>query len=347
MQLKVEQLAKFLARKENFKPVFFLSGEEPLQMMEAADAIRSTAQKLGFTEREILQVDNKFSWNDLLQSSSALSLFSEKKILDLRMTNAKPGIAGSKALRKYVENIPADKVLLIQMDKLDFRSKSAAWVKALDKAGVMIQIWKLSPAQTISWVVNRMHQQNMQPSQDVVRFLTERIEGNLLAAAQEINKLHLLYGEGKINLEQVQTSVSDSSRFSTFDLSDAVMMGDAKRIQHILRVLQQEDTAVPLVLWTLSNLSRQLYNACFQLKNGGNEASIIRSIPYPQQKKFRQALQRLQYNANWQAILQQNVELDRFSKGLGENSNKELSRVWAGLLELSLLLLGTRIIEEV
>jgi len=344
MQLKVDQLENFLARKENFKPVFFLSGEEPLQMMEAADAIRLAAQELGFTEREILQVDKKFSWNELFQSSNALSLFSEKKVLDLRMTNAKPGIAGSKALREYVENIPADKVLLIQMDKLDFRSKNAAWVKALDKAGVMIQVWKLSPAQTLGWVANRMRKKKLQPSQDAVRFLTERIEGNLLAAVQEINKLPLLYGEGEISLEQVQASVSDSSRFSTFDLSDAVMMGDAKRTQHILHVLQQEDAAIPLVLWTLSNLSRQLYNACYQLDNGGNEATIIRAIPYPQQRNFKIALQRLKGHTDWQAILQQNADIDRLSKGLSEGGNKGVGRVWAGMLELSLLLSGVQLI---
>ncbi len=343
MQLKLDQLPNFLARKENFKPVFFLSGEEPLQMMEAADAIRSAAQALGFTEREILQVDSWFSWNELFQSSNALSLFSEKKILDLRMTNAKPGAAGSKALREYVDNIPDDKVLLIQMDKLDFRSKNTAWVKALDKVGVMIQVWKLSPAQTISWIANRMRQKNMLPSQDAVRFLTERIEGNLLAAAQEIDKLHLLHGEGGISLEQIQASVSDSSRFSTFDLSDAVMMGDAKRVQHVLHVLQQEDVAIPLVLWTLSNLSRQLYDACYQLEKGANEAAIIRKTPYPQQRNFTIALQRLKHHADWQLILQQNADIDRLSKGLSEEGNKGVGRVWAGMLELSLLLSGIQL----
>ncbi|MCK5809909.1 MAG: DNA polymerase III subunit delta [Cocleimonas sp.] len=347
MQLKIDQLPNFLLRKENFKPVFFLSGEEPLQMMEAADMIRSTAQGLGFTEREILQVDNSFSWNELFQSSNALSLFSEKKILDLRMANAKPGAAGGKALREYVNRPPDDKVLLIQMDKLDFRSKNTAWVKALDKAGVMIQVWKLSPPQTLGWVANRLRKKNMQPSQDAVRFLTERIEGNLLAAAQEINKLHLLHGEGEISVAQVQASVSDSSRFSTFDLSDAVMIGDTKRVQHVLHVLQQENAAIPLVLWTLSNLSRQLYEACYQLEKGASEAAIIHKIPYPQQKNFRIALQRLKAHADWQLILQQNADIDRLSKGLSEGGNKGMGRVWAGMLELSLLLSGIQLIPRV
>lgn len=346
MKLSADQLPHFLARPENFRPVFFLSGEEPLQMMEAADVIRTTAQQHGYTERDVLQVDNKFSWNSLLHSSSALSLFSEKKIIDLRLSTATPGVAGSKALRAYLANLPIDKVLLIQTDKLDARSKSAVWVKALDNAGVMIQIWKLSPAQTLGWVAKRLRQHNLQPSQDAVNFLTERIEGNLLAGAQEIKKLHLLYGDGDISLEQVQVSVSDSSRFSIFDLSDAVMLGNAQRIQYITHHLQQEVAPLPLVLWTLSNLSRQLYDACFQLKQGINEATILRKIPYPQQKNFRVALQRLKYPVDWQTILLKNTKIDRLLKGLSEEGNKSVSRIWAELLELALLLTGMRLIEH-
>jgi DNA polymerase-3 subunit delta len=343
MKLSAEQLPNFLARPENFKPVFFLSGEEPLQMMEAADAIRAAAQQRGYTERDILQVDNKFSWSSLLHSSNALSLFSEKKILDLRLSTATPGIAGSKALREYLANIPTDKVLLIQTDKLDARSKNTVWVKALDKAGVMVQVWKLSPVQTLGWVAKRMRQHNLQPSQDAVSFLATCIEGNLLAAVQEIKKLHLLYGAGEISLEQVQASVSDSSRFSIFDLSDAVMIGNKQRIQHITHHLQQEGAAIPLVLWTLSNLSRQLYDASFQLKQGVNEASIIRKTPYPQQKNFSVALQRSKYSDNWRVILLKSAEIDRLSKGLSEEGNKGVGRIWAELLQLALLLAGTQL----
>jgi len=346
MKLSVEQLPNFLARKENLKPVFFLSGEEPLQMMEAADAIRLAAQQQGYSEREILQVDSSFNWHSLLHSSSALSLFSEKKILDLRLTNAKPGSTGSKVLRQYVANLPPDKVLLIQMDKLDFRAKQALWVQALDAAGVMIQIWKLSHQQTLVWVNKRMQLHNLRATEDAVRFLTDRIEGNLLAAAQEIKKLQLLYPEGEIGIEQMQASVSDSSRFNIFDLSNAVMQGDSQRIHHILHSLQQEGTAIPLVLWTLSNLSRQLYDACYQLNNGGNEATLMRSIPYPQQKNFQIALQRVRYSADWHIILEKNASIDRLSKGLSEEGNKGVGRVWAGLLELSLLLSGVQVIQS-
>lgn len=345
MKLSAEQLPNFLSRRENFKPVFFLSGEEPLQMMEAADAIRNAAFNYGYVEREILHVDNSFSWDRFSMSSNALSLFSEKKILDLRLTNAKPGKAGSNAIRGYLANIPTDKVLLIQTDKLDGRTKNAAWVKDLDKAGVMIQVWKLSPAQTFAWMAKRLRNLNMQPSDDAVRFLTERVEGNLLAAVQEANKLQLLYGSGRIDLAQVQAAVSDSSRFNIFDLSDAVMIGNAQRVQHVLHSLQQEGAAVQLVLWTLSDLSRQLYEACFQLKQGVTESSIMKKIPRPRQQGFKAALYRLKNKADWEKILSLNADIDRLSKGLSEDGNKGMGRVWSGLLELALLLSGIHIMQ--
>jgi len=346
MKLSAEQLPSFLSREENLKPIFFLSGEEPLQMMEAADAIRVAAVKYGYSEREILQVDTTgFNWDSLTMSSCALSLFSEKKLLDLRLSNSKPGKAGSNALREYVANIPDDKILLIQMDKLDYRTKNTAWVKALDSAGVMIQVWKLSPAQTLGWIAKRLRQHNFQPNQDAVRFLTERIEGNLLAAVQEINKLQLLYSEGSLSLEQVQESVSDSSRFNIFDLSTAVMVGKTDRVQHILHNLQQEGVAIQLVLWRLSDLSRQLYDACFQLDQGVNQARVMSKIPRPRQPSFQMALQGLHKSADWQAILSRSASIDRLSKGQSEEGNKGVGRVWAGLLELALLLSGIEVIR--
>ncbi len=345
MKLSAEQLSSFLSKEENLKPVFFLSGEEPLQMMEAADAIRVAAAQFGYAEREILQVETGFNWDSLTMSSCALSLFSEKKVLDLRLSNSKPGKAGSNALREYTANLPDDKILLIQTDKLDARTKNTAWVKALDSVGVMIQVWKLSPDQTLVWIAKRLRQYNFQPSQDAVRFLTERIEGNLLAAAQEINKLQLLYGEGSLSLEQVQESVSDSSRFNIFDLSAAVMQGNPSRVQHILHSLQQEGIAIQLVLWTLSDISRQLYDACFQLEQGVNQARIMSKIPRPRQQNFQVALRRLQRTADWQDILSRNANIDRLSKGQSEDGNKEVGRIWAELLELALLLSGVNIMQ--
>jgi DNA polymerase-3 subunit delta len=250
-----------------------------------------------------------------------------------------------------MQNPPTDKVLLIQMARLVGSARNAAWVKAIEKNGVVIQVWDLSPPQTMAWVAKRMRAEGMRPSNDAVRLLTERVEGNLLAATQEISKLKLLFGDDKggeivIEDKQVLESVSDSSRFSIFDLSNAVMMGDVQRIQHIHHNLKEEGAPVQLMLWTLSDLSRQLYNASFSLKNGVTASQILAKMPRPRQKPFQVAMQRMQ-NADWVSILKKNSEIDRLSKGQGDIANKGLGRVWSDLLELALILAGTVVVINV
>lgn len=333
MRLRQEQLKDHL--NSQLAPVYFISGDEPLQSMEAADAVRKAANHRGYTERDILTVEGQFDWGLLQSASDSLSLFAERKILDLRIPTGKPGQQGSKAIVAYLKKIPSDKILLIQSGKIDYRSRNAAWVKALDQAGVVIQIWDLSPAQTLGWVAKRMRQANLQPSQDAVRMLTERVEGNLLAAAQEIQKLHILFGEGQITDEQVIESVTDSSRFSIFDLSDAIMTADQKRVQHILKILREEGTATTLVLWAVTDIARKLYQFI-----KGNTA-IANQIPRPKQSNFRSASQRLM-NSDWTSIWNKLVEIDWKSKGVGVEPSKLEMRIWDELLDVSLLLARRR-----
>ncbi len=347
MKVSAEQLPVFLQRQKEFPRVFFISGDEPLQMMEAADCIRAASLQQGFSEREVFHTDAQFDWNQLGGASNALSLFSDKKILDVRVSNKSPGKAGSQAIRDYLTHIPDDKVLLLQTHKLDKSTRNSAWVKALDKQGVMIQVWDLSAPQTMAWIVKRMKAAGMHPSQDAVRLLTERVEGNLLAALQEINKLKLLYvkagqekGIVEITDEMVLASVSDSSRFNVFDLSNAVMTGDAHRVQHIHHQLRQEGIPIQLVLWTLTDLTRQLYDASFKLRNGTPESQIIAAIPRPRQSLFRGAIRRMQYG-HWPEIIAMNSQIDRLSKGQGEIANKGTGRIWQDLLELALVLAGS------
>ena len=353
MKLNVDQLSRFLQnQKTNFPQVFLLAGDEPLQKMEAADAIRDFAKQQGFSERDILHADNQFNWSALLDASNNLSLFSEKKVLDLRVLTKTPGNAGSQAIREYMQNPPNDKLLLVQCQKLVGNARNAAWVKAIDKAGVVIQIWEKSTTETMAWVAKRLHQQGMRATPEAVRLLTERVEGNLLAATQEISKLALLFHkqdandakETLINEEQVLASVSDSSRYTIFDLSNAVMLGDSHRVQHIHHNLKAEGVPVQLVLWTLSDLARQLYHASFLLRNGAPMAQILSKLPRPRQKPFQLALQRLQ-SADWIGILNQYADIDRLSKGQGEIANKGMVRVWSDLLELALVLAGQASIQ--
>jgi len=349
MKVNADQLAPFLQRQQEIPRVFLITGDEPLQVMESCDAIRQLAKSQGFSERDVLHADNKFDWGALLGASNALSLFSEKKLIDLRVETKTPGRVGSQAIRDYMQNPPDDKVLLIQMAKLVGGARNSAWVKSIEKSGVVVQIWDLSPPQTMAWVAKRMRAEGMRPSNDAVRLLTERVEGNLLAATQEISKLKLLFGDGDnsgeivIDDKQVLESVSDSSRFSIFDLSNAVMMGDVHRIQHIHHNLKEEGAPVQLMLWTLSDLSRQLYNASFSLSNGVAASQILSKMPRPRQKPFQVAMQRMQH-ADWPAILKKNGEIDRLSKGQGDIANKGLGRVWSDLLELALILAGSAVI---
>ena len=354
MKINPDQLIQFLQRQQQTPQVFLLSGDEPLQVLEAADTIRHYAKQQGFSERDVIHVDNgSFDWSLLAGASNALSLFSDKKLIDLRLEIKSPGKKGSEALRNYMKNLPDDKILLIQMGKLDRGMRNSAWVKAIEKGGVLIQVWDLSTPQTMAWIAKRLRENGMHASSDAVRLLTERVEGNLLAATQEITKLKLLYQskdhpEGspliEINEEQVLSVVSDSSRYSIFDLSNAVMLGDIHRVQHIHHNLHQEGVPVTLMLWTLGDLNRQLYQASFSLRNGTPISQILSKMPRPRQKPFQVALQRMQH-ADWMTILQMNNHIDKLSKGQGETSVKGADRIWAELLELALVLSGSAVLR--
>jgi len=354
MKINPDQVTQFLQRQQQAPSVLLLSGDEPLQILEAADTIRSYAKKQGFAERDVLHVDSgSFDWSLLEGSSSALSLFSDKKLIDLRLEIKSPGKKGSEAIRNYMKNPPEDKILLMQMGKLDRGMRNSAWVKAIEKDGVLIQVWDLSTPQTMAWIAKRLRESGLHASSDAVRVLTERIEGNLLAATQEIAKLKLLYQsntykEGsattELSEEQVLSAVSDSSRYSIFDLANAVMLGDAHRVQHIHHNLQQEGVPVTLMLWTLGDLSRQLYQASFSLRNGLPMPQILSKMPRPRQKPFQIALQRMQH-ADWTSILPLNNRIDRLSKGQGETRIKGTDRIWAELLELALVLSGSTVLQ--
>ncbi len=350
MKINPDQLKQFLQRQQRAPSVFLLSGDEPLQIMEAADTIRHSAKEQGFSERDVIHVDKgSFDWSVLAGASNALSLFSDKKLIDLRLEIKSPGKKGSEAIRNYMKNPPEDKILLMQMGKLDRGMRNSAWVKAIEKDGLFIQAWDLSTPQTMAWIAKRLRENGMHASSDAVRLLTDRVEGNLLAATQEIAKLKLLYHAGdvpqtEINEEHILSAVSDSSRYSIFDLANAVMLGDTHRVQHIHHNLQQEGVPLTLMLWTLSDLNRQLYQASFSLRNGTPMPQILSKMPRPRQKPFQVALQRMQH-ADWTIILAMNSCIDKLSKGQGETSIKGTDRIWAELLELALVLSGSPVLH--
>ena len=189
-----------------------------------------------------------------------------------------------------------------------------------------------------------MRQAGLQASQEVVSLLSERVEGNLLAAAQEIKKLYSLFGAAQINAQQVIESVTDSARFSIFDLSDAILLAQPKRVQHILSILQQEGTPLPLLLWAISDLSRKLYQAHCLLQQGKSDAAVINKLPRQKQALYRNANQRL-YRANWHSLLEKLIEIDWQIKGVGQERNKLEARIWDNLGDIALSLAGINIIK--
>lgn len=342
MNIRLERLGQYLTTSKAH--VFCISGNEPLQLMEASDQVRKSVRGKGFIDRKIIHIDSSQGggWDYLLEMTVSLSLFNEKKIIDLRMPSCQPGVKGGKALQEFLTRAPDDIVLLIQMAKLDARAKKSAWYKAIDKQGVVVQVWDLSTSQAFSWVEKRMKSCRLQPSRDAVQLLTERSEGNLLAADQEIKKLLLLYGEAPISVEQVIESVADSARYSAFDFADAILVGDIKRVYHILKILRQEDAPMTLILWVLANLTRQLHDMSRCIEQGGSESEAFKLagfIPRPKQAFYPVALRRLK-RAPWKILLQNSFILEKMLKGHADIRIRDESRLWDEVFDAAVLLCG-------
>lgn len=338
MQVRVEQIEEHL--RHTLAPVYLIAGDEPLQVMEAAAAVRKVAAERGFSERDVFNVDTQFDWGMLYDAAGALSLFSDKKMLDLRMPTCKAGQSGTKALQHYLDYIPSDKILLIQSGRLDKTCKNAAWVKKLEQVGVLVQVWDLSPTQTNAWVARRMRAVGLQPDNDAVRYLTERVEGNLLAAVQEIGKLSLLFGHRPLTAQNIMSVVADNSRFSVFDLAEAILAQDTRRLCHIMQVLQEEETAAPLLVWALADLLRQLYDGCQLVSNNQSIQGLLMRMPKTRQELFQRALRRMA-RADWALLFRHAARLDQHSKGVGQDVSRHPQRLWDEMLAMALLLAGT------
>ena len=256
MNVRPDQLAAILNRQ--IHPLYLISGDEPLQVMEAADSVRASCRRQGYTDREVFDVDTSFDWQRLRDEANSLSLFSTRRVLELRLPSAKPGRDGAQALKDYAADLPQDTVLLITAGKLESAQKKSAWFKALDSAGVVVQCWPIGPDRLPAWIKLRFQSRGMRPSQDVVDYVCQRIEGNLLAAAQEIDKLELLLGPGEVDINTVREAVTDSSRFDVFELADSALAGDHRRVIRIIQGLHAEGQEPILVTWALAKDIRVL-----------------------------------------------------------------------------------------
>ncbi len=314
MRIKPEQLSSAL--QKGLMPVYFISGDEPLQLGEMADAVRLAARKAGYANREIISVETGFEWNQLAFTADSLSIFADKKIIDLRLPSGTPGTDGAKALIAYCGHLPEDTVLLITAGKLASGALKSRWLEALDKHGVVIQVWPLEGQDLIRWLQQRMQQRGLSADTDGLRLLASRIEGNLLAAAQEIEKLYVLYGSGHLSQKQIFEVVADSSRYDVFKLMDSVLSAGVNRIVKILSGLRDEGIAAPVVLWALTREARSLIKIKLALAGGQSRELVFKNNQIWDKRKqlVSHALNRLS-DSDLTDILVLSAKADRQIKG--------------------------------
>ncbi len=275
--------------------LYLVSGDEPLLVNEAADAIRAKARAEGFTERELHVVERGFDWQALLADSRSMSLFAERKIVEIRMNNPAPGEQGADAIIALATDLSPDTLVLIITGKLDGRTLNSRWVSAIDKHGVVVQIWPLDSARLPAWIRDRLGRHKLQADAQAAQLLAERVEGNLLAAHQEIEKLALLLPPGNVSAETIMEAVADSARFDVLQLGEAAMKGQTARALRILECLRGEGMEAPVVLWAL-NKDLQWMARAQALMHAGQSADSAMNALYvwrPRQAAMRQALHRL------------------------------------------------------
>lgn len=335
MQVRPEQLAGHLER--GLQCVYVISGDEPLLVQECVDRIRQAAAAAGISERERHTVDRGFSWDNLLADSQALSLFADRKLMELRFTG-KPDSAATAALKMLGERPPEDTTLLVILPRLDKSGLDSAWMQQLHAQGCLVVIYDISAAELPAWLRSRAREAGLQLADDALQLLVDRTEGNLLAAGQTLEKLRLLHGGGLIEADAVADMVSDSARYSVFDLADAVLIGDAERAARLLLGLQAEGQAESVVLWALQKDVRALILAAEQMaRDGQRQASpqLLGKLGFwsKRQGPAQQALRRLSL-VRLQRIGSGLVDVDKAIKG------QSPERAWDALLRLVMALSG-------
>lgn len=336
MKLKVDQLTHHLQR-QGLQSIYLLFGDEPLQIMEGGDKLRSFARKQGFSERTVLSVETGFSWHELREQANSLSLFATKRLIELRLGNKSPGDAGSTALIEYAERPPRDTLLFITADKLDQAKQKSKWFTALEKNGAVIQVYPIETAKLPEWIIQRMTQVGLQASPEAVQMIAERSEGHLLACAQEIEKLVLLYPKERIEINHVLEAVADSARFEIFDWVEVVLGGDIPRCVRQLQGLQREGCEPVLILWALDREIRNLAQMAYAMANGQALEQVFGQFRVWQNRRqvINKALQRHKL-LRWHAFLKHSARIDRIIKGA------ERGNVWDELRSLSLQVAGIR-----
>ena len=320
---------KSLAAASAFHPLYVFSGDEPLLMMESIDLLRSKARQLGYTEREVMLQERGFDWSALLNAGQTMSLFGDRRWIELRIPTGKPGRDGADALKQFSVQIASqsnadgpETIFCIVLPRLDMKTKSSAWFSSLDEAGMAVQIDSLDRSHLPSWIAGRLQKQGQSiqsgpAGQRALEFIAEQVEGNLIAAHQEIQKLGLLYPAGELSEEQVRSAILKVARYNVFELSEAMLAGDLPRVNRMLDGLKGEGEPLVLILWSVTEELRLLSKLKMASDAGESVQQLLRvnRVWGNKERLYPAALKRVQSSRLRQAV-QIAAGLDRQSKGL-------------------------------
>jgi len=305
LKLTSDSLATHLAQR--LLPAYLISGDEPLLSGEAADAVRARARAAGFSEREVHFIERAADWDEVRASAGNLSLFGARRLVEIRLASARPGAAGNAALVALLEARDPDLLLLVISPRLDREAQGAEWVRAIDSHGGWLQVWPVDAGRLVDWLRGRSRKLGLEASAEALELLAARIEGNLLAAHQELSKLTWLAPDGAVTVDTVLASVADSARFDVFQLGEAVLLGETTRALRMLAGLRAEGTEATLALWALTRALRDLWTA----HTGG-------VAPPPAWQRRTAALGKAVQRAprlSFPALAQRAVRADRMIKG--------------------------------
>jgi DNA polymerase-3 subunit delta len=334
VQLRGEELDGDLAR--GLRSVYVIHGDEPLLALEAADAVRARSRASGYSEREVLLAERGFDWSQLAMSAAGMSLFGEKKLIELRIPSGKPGTDGAAAIEAHCRRLPPDTTTLVTLPRLDRQGQSSAWFGALSDAGAVVNVYPVGRAKLPQWIQARLARQKQRAGPEAIGFLVDCVEGNLLAAHQEIQKLGLLYPEGELALDQVRDAVLDVARFNIYQLTEAMLGGDAPRLARVLEGLAGEGEPPLRVLWVMSEDIRGVLRLQAGRAAGRRDQELFREARIwgdARQRLVSSAAARLREEHLYEA-LEHAARIDRVAKGVAGGD------AWDELLLLGLRFAG-------
>jgi len=333
MNIPAERLPDQLAR--GLAALYVVVGDEPLAAQEAGDAIRAAAREAGHSERSVFTVQGRYNWQGIFASGDNFSLFGERRLTEIRIPSGKPGVDGAKALETYAARLPADTLTLISLPGLDWKTMQSRWFAALAKNGVVVEARPVDRAALPNWIDRRLARQGLRADRAALDFLADQVEGNLLAAQQESDKLALLLPPGAVTLADVEHAVVDVSRLEADALQDALYAGDGARFAQVVIDLRDSGEAVPAILWQVSSAVQLLLRLKLALNQGDSLPGLMRTLWGRDKQRgpqIERALKRLSL-VQVETVLADLALIDRQAKGL-----ERVGDPWDTLLRVGMTL---------